>query len=155
MSNKLKWGIGSLAICLLLFFFFRQEQVLVVESVQEKLLFKPTNFSIGWIHSVEKEPWFECYEVVDQQFHLYETYFKTYGAGVPTDGEVIPSNDGFVHLKIDLNFPEIVVAASSKVETALYIEEQVFPLYGEERQSVHFYLEKISFIQLIFEGGFK
>ena len=155
MSNKYWWGIGSLAICLLLFFLFRPIQVLVVESENERLLLKPNEFTIGWIHSVEKEPWFESYKVIEKQFHLYETYFKTYGAGVPSDGEIIPSDDGFVHLKMDLYFPEILIAASAAVDTTLYIENKSFPLYGEERQSVRFSIENVSFIQIILEGGYK
>lgn len=129
--------------------------MLVVENDYERLLFKPADFTIGWVHSVEKEPWFERYEVIDMQFHLYETYFKTYGAGVPSDGEVIPSDDGYIHLKIDLYYPEISVAASENVETALYIENNIWTLYGEERQSVRLFIDKISFIQIIFEGGLK
>ncbi|MEO4053928.1 DUF1850 domain-containing protein [Solibacillus sp. CAU 1738] len=129
--------------------------MLVVETEDERMLLKPAAFTIGWVHSVEKEPWYECYEVQNKRFHLYETYFKTYGAGVPSDGEVIQTNDGFIHLKMDLYFPEIMIAASAAVETTLYIGNKEWPLYGDERQSVRLYIETDSFIQIIFKGGFK
>lgn len=86
-------------------------------------------FKIGWIHSVEKEPWFEKYELEDGQLILTETWFKTFGAGVPSSGEVIPSSDGFIHMKINRPMDAIRLTVSKKVRTTLYTKDSSIPLH--------------------------
>ena len=101
MSNRRHLVIGSIIFIVLLFLFIWPYKVLVVQSPNMHMQFSPQPFTIGWIHSVEKEPWYELYKPSDDGFLLYETYFKTFGAGVPSDGEIIPSTDGFIHMKIE------------------------------------------------------
>src|SRR5699024_11353970 len=62
--------------------------------VDEKTYFvRDTSFTLSWIHSVEKEPWYEIYKRKNSHLILTETYFKTFGAGVPSNKEIIKKNN--------------------------------------------------------------
>ncbi|EMR07744.1 hypothetical protein C772_00072 [Bhargavaea cecembensis DSE10] len=110
-------------------------------------------FEVGWIHSVEKEPWFETYEVRDGKLYLTETRFKTFGAGVPSDGEIIPSDDGFVHMALEQEIGELTISTSANVRTTLYTEKGDRPLYdpGGERWTVRITHHQVPLWRLI--GG--
>ncbi|MFC7363893.1 DUF1850 domain-containing protein [Bhargavaea changchunensis] len=101
-------------------------------------MIRTDRFEIGWIHSVEKEPWFETYEARDGKLYLTGTRFKTYGAGVPSEGKIIPSDDGFVHMALDREVPELNIFTSKDIKTTFYFGKGELPLYapGGERWSV-------------------
>ncbi|WP_424475402.1 DUF1850 domain-containing protein [Oceanobacillus kimchii] len=82
-----------------------------------------------WIHSVEKEEWVEVYKINENKLSLIETYFKTFGAGVPAQGEVIPSSDGYIHMKMDVSYKELNIAVSENVKTTLSTDKKDVHLY--------------------------
>lgn len=86
-------------------------------------------FELGWIHSVEKEPWFESYERDGHNLYLKTTKFKTFGAGVPSSKDVIEAEDGFVHMAVNEKMDEVRLAVSKNVRTTLYTENSEIPLY--------------------------
>lgn len=86
-------------------------------------------FELGWIHSVEKEPWFETYERQGNDLYLTTTKFKTFGAGVPSSKEVIEMEDGFVHMIVNEKMDEIRLAVSKNVQTTLYTKNSEIHLY--------------------------
>ena len=86
-------------------------------------------FEIGWIHSVEKEPWYETYENINDQLYLTVTKFKTFGAGTPSDEEVIPSQDGFIHMKVNRPMDAVHLVVSKNVKSTLYTNDKIIPLY--------------------------
>lgn len=109
------------------------------------------SFEIGWIHSVEKEPWYETYGIVNGDLHLTETKFKTFGAGVPSDKEVIRSEDGFIHMSIHEKFEELRLTVSENTKTTLYTEKNTIPLYEfiDNHETVIFRVEKTPLWKII------
>lgn len=96
---------------------------------QQTLFVQEQRFDIHWVHSVEKEEWIESYEVKNNHLTLTHTAFKTYGAGVPSDGIVQDKNDGYVHMTINREMEEILLVVSDVVKMTVQFEEQEIPLY--------------------------
>ncbi|MER2036498.1 MAG: DUF1850 domain-containing protein [Solibacillus sp.] len=118
MSNKIYWSISILFVLLSLLFLIRKEVVLVEH--EQGHLFITSDFTLGWIHSVEKEPWYEEYAIENHQLILKETYFKTYGAGTPNSGTLIETNDGYIHYAINEFIEEVNMIASDNIKTTIY-----------------------------------
>ncbi|HSJ36662.1 MAG TPA: DUF1850 domain-containing protein [Planococcus sp. (in: firmicutes)] len=125
-SKKWKWGA---CFIVLLFFLFIRLPVIVFDFGAEVYLLKEDSFALEWIHSVEKEEWIEFYERDGENLLLTETVFKTFGAGVPSDGEIIPSDDGFIHMRIDRRLPEMNLTVSENAATAIQTEKKKVLLY--------------------------
>lgn len=129
MKNKRVMVMGGTLFTVLLIALFIKVPVVEVSYNHSSFFLKDHSFEIGWIHSVEKEPWFEKYALKKDNLYLVETRFKTFGAGTPSSGEVIPSSDGFVHMKLDYKMDEINLVVSKNVKTTLYTESSSIPLY--------------------------
>ena len=114
---------------MLLFFLLWRIPVVQFDFSGERYYLKESNFTLQWIHSVEKEEWLEFYERDGDSLLLTETKFKTYGAGVPSDGEIISSEDGYVHMKIDRVFTEMNLTVSQNAQTKIKTADKEIPLY--------------------------
>lgn len=125
-NKKWKWGVAIAT----LFLFCIPVKGIQVSSEQYTHFYPSDQFELTWIHSVEKEEWREFYRVDDQDLLLYETAFKTFGAGVPSEGEIIPSDDGFIHLKVNQRFPELRLFISESIETTMIFSGQEVPIYS-------------------------
>ncbi|KMJ60388.1 hypothetical protein AB685_06155 [Bacillus sp. LL01] len=128
MNNKI-FIFGSTILIVLLLFLFVKIPVLYVSYEGGGFSLKDDSFEVTWIHSVEKEAWMETYEKKGNRLYLVKTKFKTFGAGTPSDGEIIPSNDGFVHMKIDREVEAIDLIVSANVETTLTTNSKEYRLY--------------------------
>ena len=56
-----------------------------------------TEFSITYIHSVNRSPVTEYYQIVDGQIYLRALRYASFGAGMPTelaDGQILEHDDG-------------------------------------------------------------
>lgn len=142
---------------MLLFIFLIPKTMVVIDPEQgENIFLSPETFEIHWIHSIEKEEWFEVYEIEDDGFILTESHFKTFGAGVPSDSDqpVEVTDDGFVKYTLDDFYPEIYLNVSDNVETKLVQEDEEVLLYQlyEPYTAVEISVEKISLIQRIIGG---
>lgn len=121
--------MGSTFLTVLLLILFIKIPVIEVSYNDSRFFLKDDQFEIGWIHSVEKEPWFEKYALKNDSLYLIETRFKTFGAGTPSTGKVLPSSDGYVHIEIDYQMDEINLVVSENVQTTLYTKSNSIPLY--------------------------
>lgn len=94
-------------------------------------------FSLSWIHSVDKTPWREDYVRSDQGFILTYSIFRTFGAGVPHNGKVIDSNDGMIHFEMNQLMPYINWVIDRDVHSTIILpENQPWPIYQDaERYS--------------------
>ena len=122
----------------LLFFLLWRVPVVQFDFGEDRYYLKEKDFALQWIHSVEKEEWLEFYEQDGNSLLLTETKFKTYGAGVSTDGEIISSEDGYVHMKIGRSFNEMNLTVSENAQTTIRIADREIPLYNytEDYESV-------------------
>lgn len=128
MNNKVLLVLGSIVFLMLLYLLIIEDTI-EVSYGGESIYVGEKTFEIGWIHSVEKEEWFETYEIAGDELLLKETRFKTFGAGVPSNGEIIPSEDGFVHMKVNQSMKELRLTVSQNVKTTLYLANEIIPLY--------------------------
>lgn len=127
MNNKF-WVGGACSIVLLFLLLWRMP-VVQFDFENERYYLAETDFQLKWIHSVEKEEWMEFYERDRDTLLLTETKFKTYGAGVPSDGEIIPSDDGFVHMKINRPYKEMNLTVSQNAQTTITTANKEILLY--------------------------
>lgn len=124
-----KWWKRGAILLLLLFLLFFHLPVIQLQHNQQTYYLSTDTFTLSWIHSVEKEEWSEIYQRQDDSLLLTETRFKTFGAGVPAQGEVIKVEDGFVHMRINREVDALHLNVSENVQTTLKTNETVVPLY--------------------------
>jgi hypothetical protein len=127
MNNK--WLKRGTALVVLLFFIFFHFPVILIQTEHQSYYLRSQSFTLTWIHSVEHEPWFEVYERKDNHLLLTETYFKTFGAGVPSEGKVIESKDGFVHLEVNRPMEQVNLIVSENVKTTIKTNSEDIHLY--------------------------
>ena len=144
MSNK-RVIIGGILLLMLLLFLFKQTTVIEVSYQDGSFYLKEDSFEVGWIHSVENEPWFETFELRDDGLYLVTTRFKTFGAGTPSTGKVIPSTDGYVHMEINQKMESISLVVSENVRTTLRTSSSTYLLYQlvEDYETVTIGVKKI------------
>src|SRR5699024_10206563 len=126
-SNKFVIGSASLVV---LFFLLKIHIPVIEIIVDEKTYFvRDTSFTLSWIHSVEKEPWYEIYKRKNSHLILTETYFKTFGACVPSNKEIIKKNNGFIHMKVKRKIDKLNIIVSEDIQTTLIIVDKKIELY--------------------------
>lgn len=117
---------------MLLLFLIWPKSVLVIEAEGYKPVYLDAEtFELHWIHSIEHEEWYEVYEVRERDLLLTETYFKTFGAGVPSDSEEPPeiTEDGFIKFTVNDTYPELYMNVSENVKTKIVQSDREYLLY--------------------------
>ena len=127
-KSKRRSTVLLVLLLLLIIAFFPLNFVNIILP-NETIVFYEENFDIEWVHSVEKETWIETYEVKGNKLILTSTTFKTYGAGVPSDGVVEDRGDGFVHMTINREMDDILLVVSDLVEMTVHYGNKEIPLY--------------------------
>ncbi|MCG7345513.1 DUF1850 domain-containing protein [Sporosarcina sp. ACRSL] len=107
-----------------------------------------------WIHSVEKEEWIENYEIKEGNLLLSTTYFKTFGAGVPSSGKLVEHKNGYVGMEIDMVYPILHLAVSENVKSTLVLNDRSIPLYElvDDYETVIISIEPYSVWELLTKG---
>lgn len=157
MNSKFKWMIvGSMLVVLLFIFLLPQKKIVIDSEAGESLYLPPESFEIHWIHSIEKEEWFEVYNIEDEGFILTESHFKTFGAGVPSasDEPAEITEDGFVKYTINDLYQDIYMNVSDKVETKIVQNDEEILLYElyEPYTAVEITIENIPLLTQILGG---
>ncbi|WP_081976255.1 DUF1850 domain-containing protein [Ureibacillus manganicus] len=152
-KNKRRW-FWSIAALILLTIFFIKIPVFSFEFEDRTYYLIDQTFQLKWIHSVEKEEWIETYKKSEDQLLLTETYFKTFGAGVPSNSENTELVNGFVKMDIDLKYPELNLTVSENVQTTILTDDREIPIYTftSDYATVHITSKSIYLWQLI-SGG--
>lgn len=150
MNNKF-FFLGSTVLIVLLLLLFVKVPVIYVYYDDGGFQLSEDSFEIYWIHSVEKEPWLETYEKKGDRLFLEKTRFKTFGAGTPSDGEIISSNDGFVHMKIEREVEIVNLIVSKNVETTLITDSKEYRLFEilEDYENVSIKIMKLPLWQYL------
>lgn len=129
-SKLLATILGSIFIVLLFVFVYPSKKVVFEAEGYDTLYLSPKSFELHWVHSIEKEEWFEVYEVVDDGFLLATSHFKTFGAGVPaTSDKETYLEDGYVVYPIEDYYEEMHLNVSKNVETRVIQGDDEFLLY--------------------------
>lgn len=131
LTNKnRKWRGPYLWVLLFLFILaIFPQRFVAINLPTETIYLKQDQFDIQWVHSVEKEEWIESYEVKGSSFLLTTTAFKTFGAGVPSDGQIEIRDDGFVHMTINREMNDILLVVSDLVKTTVTSQKEEIALY--------------------------
>ena len=116
---------------LLLFLIWPKSDLVIEADGYKPVYLEPETFELHWIHSIEHEEWYEVYEVRDGDLLLTETYFKTFGAGVPAESEEQPefTEDGFVKFTVNDTYPELYMNVSENVKTKIVQDSREYLLY--------------------------
>lgn len=116
---------------LLLFFLWPRHALIIEAEGSDPVCLEADTFELHWVHSIEHEEWYEVYEIIDGDLLLTKTYFKTFGAGVPTDSEEPPriTDDGFVEFTVNDAYPELRMNVSENVQTKIVQNNQEYLLY--------------------------
>lgn len=91
--------------------------------------FSAQTWRLTWLHSVEKTPWSETYQRQGQQLRLISTEFKSFGAGTPSSGTLLPAPPGYVAYAVNVDLPELNWVVSRRVRSSLWLGEQAWPLF--------------------------
>ena len=86
---------------------------------------------LQWVHSVEKEQWQEVYEISGRQLLLTTTQLKTFGAGTTSTQDIIPSDDGWLHFRVNRRLPRIHWVVSHDVQSTVVSTNGTWPLYQD------------------------
>lgn len=140
---------GSIFIVLLFILVFPIKQVVFESEGYDKLYLKPDTFELHWVHSIEKEEWFEVYSVEGNDLILDTSHFKTFGAGVPSSSvNTTYIEDGYVVYSIEDRYSEIYLNVSENVDTRIIQNNQEYLLYEwfDSYVSVKISIDYIPFI---------
>lgn len=114
---------------MLLFLLFIRIPVIELAGNSTTYFIQEEEIVLGWIHSIEKEEWFETYKREKQNLVLTETHFKTYGAGTPYQAVETETEDGFIQMKMDLVYEKLNITVSENVQTTIFFDDREVPLY--------------------------
>ena len=103
--------------------------VFVIIAAEQTCYLRSPDFELSWRHSVEHQLWREHYRRDGDSILLDQTLLQTFGAGTPSQGEVIPAPNGYVAYRQQLHFNEINWVVSANMQGSLTAKEQVIPLY--------------------------
>ncbi len=129
MKNKKRIWIGSAFLIVLFFLLLFRLPVIEIKGSDNTYYLKHNAFTLGWIHSIEKEEWFESYQREKQEIVLVETYFKTFGAGTPYEVEKTTTKNGFIRMEMDMTYDELNVTVSKYVDLSIYVDKRKIPLH--------------------------
>ncbi len=150
MAIKLRGGkvlIPFLLLVLILFFFIYPTGVLEItdSSSRTLALFPLGEFSVIYTHSVEKTDVRENYRIQAGEIILTDTWFYSYGAGLPAtteyDFEITPQ--GFHIYNINKGFEEVIYRTGKKIaEHRLLVgsREIYFSHFSHPGQAVNFHV---------------
>jgi len=129
MNNKFKWISWGACILVLLFISFMKLPIIQFVIDEQTYILTDDTFQLQWIHSVEKEEWVEVYERDHNQLLLSKTILQTFGAGTPSEGSIIPSDDNRIHMEINRHVDDINLIVSVNVQTTVITKQKTIPLY--------------------------
>ncbi len=148
-SNAIAIIIALLTITFLTF----PLRVLIVknedgEIVYQQLISNGDQFTIRCIHSVEKTPVDEIYEIIDGQITLIETVYSDFGAGLPycsfENQKFIREPGKFRITGYTLKIPRLDIRVGRYADHTFLSEKNIFKLESWEKpgKPVSFYIEK-------------
>ncbi|CCG19172.1 conserved hypothetical exported protein [Taylorella asinigenitalis 14/45] len=126
-----------------------------ISYLDKSCLLSDGKFSLSWVHSVEHETWIENYEAKYGYLLLESTYLKTFGAGTPSDGEVIDAPKGFIGYKVNRKIPMLNWVVSQNMQGSIIADGHDWVISKEVPRFTEVHIESISkpFIKMLF-GGF-
>lgn len=89
-------------------------------------------FSVSFVHSVNKSPVTEYYQIQDSQIYLTELRYSSFGAGMPTqteENQILRYGDGYMSVEgFARPMPYLCYSIGRVAEHTLYWREKSIPL---------------------------
>lgn len=119
-----------------------------------------SGFTISYIHSVELTEVLEIYSIEDDEIVLKETYFHSYGAGLPatTIYDFEMTSDGFRIFNIDEIMETLIYRTGAvRANHKLIIEDNEYEFleFSNGQTAVHFQIKKMSFLEYFIKEVFE
>ncbi|MDR6224381.1 DUF1850 domain-containing protein [Desmospora profundinema] len=111
---------------------------------------------LSWIHSVERTPWVEEYEMVDGRFSLREVRVQSFGAGVDVEASEVINREGWVVMRgIDRSDPVLSFWYSPRVRYQLEVDGHSLELEQrvEHNRPLEIRMETWSRLWIMIDGG--
>lgn len=103
-------------------------------------------FSLFWIHSIDRTPWIEYFERSEHGFVLKKSVFKTFGAGVPNDGQWIKTQDGMIHYVMNFHQEDIRWIVDTDVQsTIVYSNNNDWKIYQDLDRFTEIHIQNKNF----------
>lgn len=117
------------------------------------------SFTVVYTHSVELTPVWETYTIQDGEIILTETYFKSYGAGLPasTPYKFEITEEGFRIYEINKVIDDLTYRTGAvRANHTLIINDLIYDFldFSAPREGVKFEIKRLSVLQYFIREGF-
>jgi len=136
MRKHLIWFYGYLfLLSLLLFGIFLEPTILICgegRPVTSAPAIPGTQFSISFIHSVQKTPVRENLVVEEQGFCLVSTEYRSFGVGLPfleSEGDFRMEGDSFVMDHMERHFKTLALRTGVGTQLRIFLHGREYRLY--------------------------
>ncbi|KAE9527832.1 DUF1850 domain-containing protein [Testudinibacter aquarius] len=109
--------------------FLPLKKVFWVSAAERQCYLDSPDFELRWRHSVEHQWWREHYRRDGEGILLDQTLFQTFGAGTPSQGELLSTTHDYVGYRQHIYLHEINWAVSNNMQGSLSTQRQDIPLY--------------------------
>ena len=110
------------------YFFWPLERLKV--SFQDHFCYlEDSTFILQWRHSVELQNWQEHYHLSSGQLFLDASYLQSFGAGTPSEGEIIDAPEGFIGLRSEVVLPSLHWMVSHNMQGRLITKQGTWDIY--------------------------
>ena len=116
-------------------------------------------FTITFIHSVNKRPVIDYYRVEGMQLVVFKSRYDSFGAGMPEtsiDGMVLKQEtNGMLELaNINRKLDVVTIFIGTVAQHSIQIKQQDIPLekFGQQGEPLEFQIKNVSYLEL-WRGG--
>ena len=154
-------AVLAAAVCLILSFISNDYFILRNYNTEKIQFIYPSKegmeFSVSYMHSVNKSYVEEFYQIRDQDIYLISMRYKTFGVGMPTEinfnaGETLRYEDGFMIIEgFDRYMPYINYNVGRVANHTLHLEEKEIPLNKVDTpgEALSFEVVKCSYLEYL------
>lgn len=157
--------ILSLMVMIIILLYFIPVDLLVASDFRTNDYLKSwrvdegANFTVVYTHSVELTPVSETYTIQDEEIILTETYFKSYGAGLPasTPYKFEITDEGFRIYEINKVIDDLTYRTGAvRANHTLIINDDIYDFldFSEPREGVKFEVRRLSVLHYFIREGF-
>lgn len=148
-QGRKKFSLPSCAIFFLVIFgiwckWYTQTHIVITTHHQQCYL-DESSFKLKWRHSVEHQDWQEVYQQHGNDLILTQSFIQTFGAGVPTQGQIIEAPQGYIGLSSHVQFKELNWAVSRNMRGEIWLDNWVLPIYQyvDDYSTIHIQVKSL------------
>mgnify|MGYP001210654910 CR=1 FL=1 len=105
------------------------QERLKISFLEQSCYLEDTQFTLRWRHSVELQDWQEHYHLSSGQLFLDASYLQSFGAGTPSEGEIIDAPEGFIGFRSEVVLPSLHWMVSHNMQGRLITKQGTWDIY--------------------------